>query len=62
LVYMEATKTSMKNLVPFLQEFVTYDGKCASCAHQSNFSHWCYVKGEVVRDDDSCEKFKEKVR
>jgi hypothetical protein len=52
----------MRDLTPFLGEFVTYDGKCAFCAHQSNFSHWCYVKGEVVRNDDSCEKFKEKMR
>ena len=45
---------SMKALAPPLEEFQTYEGKCASCRHQGGWSGWCFKKGKVVRDTDSC--------
>ena len=52
----------MNDGLPFLAEFVTYEGKCAVCGHRSEFSRWCYIKGENVRKDDSCDSFKEKMK
>jgi len=38
----------------FLEEFQTYEGKCASCRHRGGFSGWCPKKGKEVQDTDSC--------
>ena len=50
----------MNDGLPLLEDFVTWDGRCALCAHLSIFSCWCYLHGKVVAKDDTCDSFKEK--
>jgi len=49
----------MRDLTPLLEDFITFDGKCALCKNRSRFSSWCYLYGMVVSKDDTCGQFKE---
>jgi hypothetical protein len=49
----------MNDGLPLLEDFITWDGRCALCAHRSKFSSWCYVYGVTVSKEDTCGQFKE---
>jgi hypothetical protein len=52
----------MRDLTPYLEDYITFDGKCAICMYLSTYSTWCYARAKVVNKDDTCERFKERVR
>lgn len=52
----------MKDLTPLIESYITFDGKCALCEHHSRYSGWCFIKGQTVRNEETCEKFKKKVK
>lgn len=43
--------------VKALDEFVTYDGKCAVCRHLLRSGRFCPLKVRVMSLIDSCESF-----
>ena len=44
---------------PLIEEFITYDGKCAVCEHLLSRGRYCIKKNRVVAQNDSCELFKQ---
>ena len=44
---------------PLIEEFITYDGKCAVCEHLLSRGQFCIKKSRVVELTDSCELFKQ---
>jgi len=51
----------MRDLTPLLEEFITYEGKCALCKNRSRYSSWCFIRSMVVNEGDSCKDFKERM-
>lgn len=44
---------------PLIEEFITYDGKCAVCKHLLLRSPYCIKKNKIVAKTDSCELFEQ---
>jgi predicted DCC family thiol-disulfide oxidoreductase YuxK len=52
----------MRDLTPYLEDYIMFDGKCALCANRSRYSGRCFEFAKVVNEGDTCEKFKERMR
>ena len=50
----------MRDLTPLLEEFITFDGKCARCANRSRFSGWCFTHSKTVNEGDTCDQFRQR--
>ena len=44
---------------PLIEEFITYDGKCAVCGHLLSRGRYCIKKSKIVAPSDSCELFEQ---
>jgi len=44
---------------PLIEEFITYDGKCAVCEHLLSRGRYCIKKNRIVAQNESCELFKQ---
>jgi len=53
-------RISMRDLTPLLEEFITFDGKCARCANRSRFSGWCFTHSKTVNEGDTCDQFRQR--
>ena len=52
---------NLRDLTPVLEDFITWDGRCAVCEYMMR-GQFCLKKLRVVAKDDSCDDFKEKVK
>ena len=44
---------------PLIEDFITYEGRCAVCKHLLSRGRYCLKKNKNVERTDSCELFEQ---